>query len=55
MADFSSQGVNDEIHLRCHSDNIEEIFYVQLTSSIIEILFLNIVESMHDTVTKWCL
>ena len=51
--DLSSHGVTDEIQLGYHSDNLGEIFYMQISAAIIEksVLF-NTVESMHDNVTK---
>ena len=51
--DLLSHGVTDEFQLGCHSDNLGEYFYMQISASSIEkyILF-NIVESMHDTVTQ---
>ena len=51
--DLSSHGVTDEIQLDDHSDNLGELFYMQISASIIEIsIVFNIVESMHDTLTK---
>ena len=51
--DLSSHGVTDEIQLGCHSDNLGEFFFMQISAAIIEksVLF-NTVESMHDNVTK---
>ena len=51
--DLSSRGVTDEIQLGCHSNDLGEMFCMQISSSIAEksILF-DIVESVHNTVTK---
>ena len=42
-----------QIQLGCHSDNLGEFSYMQISASIIKInMLFNIVESMHDILTK---
>ena len=46
--DLSSHGVTDEIQLGYHSDNLGDIFYMQINAAIIQTTILfNIVKCMH--------
>ena len=45
--DLSSHGVTDDI-----PTTLEENFYMQISAMIEKSILFNIVESMHDTVTK---